>query len=626
MQEQRYNLRGRLKKEGDTQHMSGYKNRILRVDLSNSKCSEEPLSQQLIHDYMGGRGFATKLLYDDMKPGSDPLGEDNEIIFMAGPLAGSNAQGYSRWKIFFKSPLTGGIFKSAGGGHFAAELKFAGFDGIAIKGIAEKPVYLWVHDGKYELRDATYLWGLGCNDTHTMIREELGDPRVRMACIGPAGERLVKMAGVFSDRRAAARGGGGAVMGAKNLKAVAVRGHERTEAANKSAFAAAVKEQIAALKDSPTFEATSTVGTRHNEFTNLLGMYPTRNFQDGLLPDWEKLNEPEYTKLRVRNVACYACMVHCGAIEKINEGKYSGAWTEGPEYETIWAYSGPMGVTDIGLTIAGDKISDDLGIDTISTGNSIGFAYELYERGIITKEDTGGLELTFGNSGPVMDLISQIAYRRGFGDILAEGTREAARRIGKGAENFAMNVKGLEIPAYDPRGAKAQGLNMLTTNNGADHCSGYSPQEMFGVPVPWKVDRFSLDRKGELTKWNQDFTAWVETGISCSFARGGLTPDLFATLMSSITGINDFADPAYLWIVGERIFNLERMFNIREGFSRIDDSYPKRITTEKLASGTASNQIFEAETLLNDYYKVRGWDENGIPTKAKLNELGLDSI
>ena len=468
--------------------MGGYKNRILRVNLTQRTFSEESLSNELIHDYIGGRGFGAKLLYDDLKPGIDPLGEENELIFVAGPLAGTNAQSFSRYKVFFKSPLTGTYFKTCSGGHLAAELKFAGFDAIIINGIADQPVYLWVSDGHYELRDATYLWGLDCDDTHTLIREELGDPSIRIACIGPAGERGVKYAGIFSDRRACGRGGGGTVMGAKKLKAIAVRGHERVDVADEKAFRVAVREQVAAYKANPGFKGFSQKGTQTAEFTNVLGMYPTRNFREGVLPNWERIEGSEFTKLRVRKTRCYSCMVHCGSITKIGTGRYMGAWSEGPEYETIWAFTGPVNDSNIGLTIAADKLCDDLGLDTISTGNTIGFAYELYEQGIITKQDTGGLELTYGNSGPVMELIRQIAYREGFGDLMAEGVREAARRIGKETEQYAIEVKGLELPAYDPRGAKAQGLNLLTMNIGADHNSGYAPQELFGA-----IQEFSLD-------------------------------------------------------------------------------------------------------------------------------------
>jgi len=605
--------------------MSGYKNRVLRVDLSGRTLEEESLSKSLIQDYVGGGGFGIKWLYDDLKAGVDPMGEDNELIFVAGPLAGTSAQSFGRWKVFFKSPLTGGFFKSSGGGYFASELKFAGFDAIIIKGRADRPVYLWVHNGSYELRDAEYLWGLDCDDTHTLIREELHDPSVRLACIGPAGERGVKYAGIFTDRRTAGRGGGGAVMGFKNLKAVAVRGREKVALADGEAFKQAVREQISRIKKDMGFEHFSLRGTQNAEFTNVLGIYPTRNFREGVLPNYEAIDSAAFDRIRVGKKRCYNCMMHCGSLTKISSGRYRGSWTEGPEYESIWAFTGPILSSDIGLTVAADKMCDDLGLDTISTGNAIGFAYELYERKIIDKEDTGGLELTYGNDEPVLTLIRQIAYREGLGDILAGGTREAARRIGKESEPYAMNVKGLEIPAYDPRGAKAHGLSMMTASLGADHGCGYAAQEIFGAPYKGKpVDRFALKDKGEMTKWNQDNRAVSNLGILCSFAGRYLDHGLFGRLLSSATGIKEFADPDYLWLVGERVVNLERMFNVREGFGREDDVYPARFTEGPLPDGPAKGQIFEAEQLLRDYYKARGWDpETGIPTPAKLKELGL---
>jgi aldehyde:ferredoxin oxidoreductase len=607
-------------------NMAGYKNRILRVDLTERTFSEEPLSKELIHDYGGGRGFGIKLLYNELRPGVNPLGEESKLIFIAGPLAGTNAQSFGRYKVFFKSPLTGTYFKSSSGGYLAAEMKFAGFDAVIIKGIADKPVYLWIHDGKYELRDATYLWGLDCDDTHTLVREELGDPGIRLGCIGPSGEHAVKYAGIFSDRRTCGRGGGGTVMGTKNLKAIAFRGHEKIELADPKAFAAAVKEQIKEYQKNPQFASFSETGTQIAEFTNILGMYPTRNFREGVLPNWERVEGSEYSKLRIRKTRCYSCMVHCGSITKVASGKYAGAWTEGPEYETTWAFTGPVVDANIARTIAADKLCDDLGLDTISTGNTIGFAYELYEQGIITKKDTDGLELAFGNGEPVIPLIRQIAYREGLGDLLAEGTREVARRVGHGAEQYAIQVKGLELPAYDPRGAKAHGLNLMTSNIGADHNSGYSAQEIFGAPVPREVDRFAVEGKGELTKWNQDLTAFLETGILCSFipSMGMLSPEVYGRLLSAATGVADFADPDFLWQLGERIFNLERMFNVREGLGSKDDVFPKRLTGDPMPSGPSTGQVFEAEPLLKDYYQERGWDvKTGIPTEAKLNELGL---
>ena len=607
--------------------MPGYMNRILRVDLTNQNFSEETLSNDLIENYVGGAGFGVKLLYDDLKPGIDPMGEENELIFIAGPLAGTRAQSFGRWKTFFKSPLTGGYFKSSGGGYFAPELKFAGFDAVIIKGISPKPVYLWNHDGKYELRDAGYLWGLDSQDTQTLIRVELHNAKIRIACIGPAGEKLVKYAGIFSDRRAAARGGGGAVMGIKNLKAIAVRGTAKVDLADPAAFMATVKEQVTCCKNDPHFATFSERGTQNPEFTNILGIFPTRNFREGELTGWEKIESEEWDKLRVRSTRCHNCMLHCGSLTKVEDGPYKNWWSEGPEYETIWAFTGAVDSNDIGLSVAADNLCDELGLDTISTGVAIGFAYELFEKGIIDRNDTGGLELVYGQDAPVLTLIRQIADRDGFGDILAEGVRAAADRIGKGAQQYAMQVKGLEIAGYDPRGAKAHGLNMMTTNIGADHCSGYAGQEIFGVPYFGKeIDRFAVEGKGELTKFNQDIRMLYGFGIMCNFASRHMDPGLMGRYLTAATGNKTFEDPDYLWHAADRAFNLERMFNVREGFGRKDDVYPARFSEETMTKGSAAGYVFEAETLLADYYQARGWDaDTGIPKDETLTKLGLEA-
>lgn len=608
--------------------MGGYKNKVLRVDLTTRKFEEQTLDNSLIHDYIGGRGFGIKLLYDDLKPGIDPMGPDNELIFLAGPLSDTTAQSFSRWKVFFKSPLTGGYFKSSGGAHFGSELKAAGLDAIIVRGVSERPVYLWIKEGQYEFRDAHYLTGLDCDDTHELIREELRDPLIRIACIGPAGENKVKYAGIFSDRHTAGRGGGGAVMGAKNLKAVAIRGKQPMEYSDPAGFAEASKAWMEAIRTDrgyPHFSEHGTQGTAG--LTNSLGIFPTKNFREGILKGYEALDGAEFKKIRVRKTACHNCMIHCPSIVHINSGRWAGTWSEGPEYETIWGFSGPIGVADLGLTVAADHLCDRLGIDTISCAVSIGFAYELYEKGIITRSDTGGLELTYGNGDAALELIEMISARKGIGDLLAEGVRFMAKKLGRGSEHYAMHVKGLEFPAYDPRGAKAHGLSLMTLPIGADHNSGYSFQEVFGVRYKGqKIDRFAVEGKGELTKWNQDFTATQETGILCNFAGGYMRGNhqMFGKLLSTATGVKDFEDEAYLWKVGERIFNLEQMFNVREGFSRKDDVFPSRITKETLPAGPTAGKAFEADILLADYYKQRGWDDNGIPTPAKLQELGLE--
>ena len=609
----------------------GYSGKILRVNLTDGTFKEEEPSEDLIRKFVGGRGWGIKLLYDELEAKVDPLSPENKLIFLTGPLCGTRAQSFSRWIVVFKSPLTGIYGRSCAGGYFGAELKFAGLDALIVEGSSEKPVYIWIHDDEYEIRDASEIWGLGTYATEKRIREELGEPRARVACIGPAGERLVKFACIMSGERAAGRCGGGCVMGSKNLKAIAVRGTGRVKVAIPELFDEYVKGQISMYMESPLMApgGFKDTGTRILPFTIALGMYPTKNFREGMLEGWERLGKEEYLKLKEGPEGCYGCIVQCGAHTRMRGGKYDGVVCEGPEYEEIWAFSGPINCNDIGFTIAASRECDDLGMDSISTGNVIGFAYELYERGIITTEDTGGLELKYGDPDPAMELIKKIAYREGIGDILAEGTREAARRLGRSSEKYAMHVKGLEIPGYDPRGAKAHGLSMLTSTIGASHCIGYSMQEIDSVPmpVPKPVDRLGLEGKGMLAKYNQDFTAVLETGIGCILPAsfGALSPGYYNKLLYAVTGIKEFFDINYLWTVGERIYNLERIFNVREGVSRKDDNYPDRIKYEVLLSGPSAKQVFEQEDLLNQYYEARGWDiETGIPKKSKLLELGLD--
>jgi len=604
--------------------MSGYKNRILKVNLSDGSFNEETISPSLIHDFIGGRGFGAKMLFDDMAPGTDPLGENNELIFMAGPLAGTTAQCFSRLLVFFRSPLTGGYFRCAVGGFFGPEMKFAGFDAIIVVGHSEKPVYLWLHGGRYELRDATYLRGLGCSDTENLIRDELHDRGIRMVTIGPAGENLVRYAGIFTDRHAAGRGGGGAVMGAKNLKAIAVRGDEKVAIADPDGFNRAVREQVHNIRNNPSYPMMSHQGRQRVDFALDLGLFPTKNFREGILPGRERISDGIFDALRVRNTTCHHCMVHCHSLTKVNDGDYAGSWTEGPEYETIWGFSGSIYSADPGLIIAADRLCDDLGLDTISAGVAIGFAYELYERGIISSRDTDGVELIYGNGKPTLELLNNIACRHGFGDVLADGVQKASQRIGKESEPYAIHVKGLEMAGYDPRGAKAHGLNMLTGILGAHHMTGYVVKEIFShrFPPGEQVDRFSTEGKGELCKYCQDLATWREVGTLC----GGITDDaIYGRLLASATGYDDFADVAYLWKVGERIYNLERMFNAREGFGRQDDVFPSRFLSETLPAGPSAGQIFEMDQLLDDYYAARGWDLNtGNPTPEKLSALGLD--
>jgi aldehyde:ferredoxin oxidoreductase len=522
--------------------------------------------------------------------------------------------------------LTGGWARSICGADFGAWLRFAGLEFIFIEGKAEKPVYLHLTREGCQFLDAGELWGKDTAQTQEWLRKRHGE-NTRTACIGPAGEKLVKYAAVVSDRRTAGRCGTGAVMGSKNLKAVAITAQRHVQLADEETYNTLAKEQANLILNSRGFQSHREWGTTATQdITNNLGIYPVRNFRYGRQTGYEKLFGAEYRKLRTGNIGCYSCPARCGKAHTVTTGPYAGAYSEGPEYESIWAFTGPTESDSIEATIAADQLCDELGMDTISTGSSIGFAYELYEKGILTKKDTDGLELTYGNHAPMIALVKKIALRQGIGDLLAEGTMRAAAAIGKGAEICAMHVKGLELPAYEPRGAKSQGFNYATANVGACHCYGYAGQDIFGAIVPKPTDRFS-EENADVVIYNQDSTAWHETGVMCTFSGGwGWAEKVFGKLLSAARGISEFTDEKYLWKVGERIFNLERAFNIREGFNRQQDTLPQRMLTEPLHTRGAPGEgqiVSQQDKFLDKYYELRGWSKNGIPSAAKLNELGL---
>jgi aldehyde:ferredoxin oxidoreductase len=361
---------------------------------------------------------------------------------------------------------------------------------------------------------------------------------------------------------------------------------------------------------------------------NLMGIFPTRNFREGRFEEWKKISPEEFAKMKVRDTGCYACIVRCGKVYRVRTGPYAGISNEGPEYESLWAFTAPIDSADIGMTVAADALCDDLGMDTISAGNTIGFAYELFEKGILSLEDTDGLDLTYSNSDAALELLKRIGNRQGLGNILAEGTKRAALHIGKGAEYYAMQIKGMELPAYEPRGAKRHGLGYATSNIGGTHGMGYVFQEIFSMTRPRPVDRLADEGDTDLLKLSQDTLAMYEIGINCVFTQSMMPIKIFASMMASATGIPEFGSREYLFKVGERIYNLERAFNLREGFSRKDDAFPSRMTTEPLKNaGPAEGQIIrKPDVLIDEYYQARGWDENGIPASDKLKELGLEGI
>jgi aldehyde:ferredoxin oxidoreductase len=605
----------------------GYMGQILRIDLTTRKYTIEPLKKDLAEIFVGGRGFGIKILFDEVPKGVDPLSPSNKLVFTIGPLAATRVQSASRWIAQFKSPLTNIYCRSVGGGCFGAELKFAGYDAIIVEGRSEKPVYAWINDDKVEFRDAGKVWGMMTLAARDFIREET-DERSRMALIGPAGERLVKFSAIVSDdMRTASRGGGGAVMGSKNLKAVVVRGSKRPRIYDEDAFDKAVKEQIKSYRESPAFEGFHSLGTNGDVYVfYTMGNFPTYNFKQYPLEGVSRFSPEILASYMVKHDGCYGCMIRCWKTFKISKGPYAGIAWQFPEYETHWSYGGTLGNCNIESITYANMLSDLYGLDTISTGSAIAFATELYEKGIISKSETDGLELRWGDPEVMVELVRRIALRIGIGNLLGEGVKRAAEIVGKGAEKYAMHAKGMEFPAYDPRSVKAHGLNFATSPIGASHCTGWNKFEILGIPR--KVDPLAVEGKGELTKYVQDETAAAETAVFCTFPLSSqmVTLDLYSKLLESATGIEKFKNPKYLWLVGERILNLERAFNIREGFNANQDTMPDRILKEPVPREPSKGQVFELGRLLQDYYAVRGWNKQGIPTREKLEALGLAEV
>ncbi len=614
-------------------YKGGYKGKILRVNLTDQTAREEKLPQEMAMDFVGGAGFGIKYLFDEVPADTDPLGPENKLIFAPGPFSGTNIPCASRMAVTGKSPLTGAVGMALTGGYFPVELKFAGYDALIVEGRADQPVYVWIRDGEVKFRTARKVWGMKTTDCQQIIKNELNDQNVRIACIGPAGENLCKTACIINELRAVGRKGLGAVMGSKNLKAIAVRGSGEVAVADREKLKTARAAFAKAMKESPIlYSQFSKHGTPMVvDHACAIGIFPGKNFSaTGEFAPADKIGVEVQVTRDTGSEHCYGCPVGCSQLKLAKTGPYAGILAEGPEYETFFSFGGETGVDNIDAIIAADRLADELGLDTISAGVAIGFAMELYEKGILTEKDTGGLKLSFGNHEAMITLLRMMAYREGIGDLLADGTKVAAKRIGQGAEKYAMHVKGLELPAYDVRGLKAHGLNYATSYTGADHNRGYAFQEVFGIPVPVAVDRLAVEGKGKLTKWNQDTRAVTcDCATMCAFLLDMAVPAIAtqntADLLEAVTGIRLTADQVYS--VGERLNNLAKVFNTRAGFTRDDDTLPERLMTEPLKAGASKGNMISRDDLkkmLDEYYSERGWDvRSGTPTRKKLVELGL---
>ena len=613
--------------------MNGFMGKILRVNLTDSTISDEPLRQDDVEMFLGGSGLATKYLYDELEPGIDPLGPENKLIVMTGPLTGTISPSSGRYSAVTKSPLTGFWASSNSGGHWGRHFKKTGFDGIIIEGVASKPVNLIIDDDKVELKDASKNWGSGVKDTTKQLKEELGK-RFNISCIGIGGENQVKYAAIMNDLdRTLGRCGFGAVMGSKNLKAIAVAGTSKIEVADKEAFKEAVKTANDFIKESLLKITLEVYGTNMVlDLVNVKGGLPTRNWQSGSCSYADEINGPAINeKILVGKTACFACPIACGRLSEVKSGKYK-CKGEGPEYESVGALGSMCDVSDLEAITYAHLLCNDLGLDTVSTGSTIAFAMECFEKGILTTEQTDGLELKFGDADLMIELIKKIASRDGIGDLLAEGTKIASEKLGKDSDRFAMHVKGLELAAYDCRATKITGLAFCTANRGGDHITGYIQGPTF-MDIPLLVVEESViedarvenPEEAKIVKDLEDALSVFDAVGVCKFMGMALMAEDITPIIASATGW-DF-DVADFRKAGERIYNIARLFNVREGCTRANDNLPKRLTEEPLADGPAEGLVVDIEPLLDAYYDFRGWDKaTGKPTSAVLIKLGLEKF
>lgn len=593
--------------------MYGWTGRILRVNLSNSQINIETPEPDLYEKYIGGRGMGCRILWEEVGPEVNPLEPENKLIFMTGPLTGTNVPTAGRFTLTSKSPLTGTVFDSNSGGIWGARLKKAGFDGLIVEGKADRPVYLQINETGVKINDAAGIWGLNVPDATRAITGQTGQG-YSVACIGPAGENLVRIACIMNDNtRALGRGGLGAVMGAKLLKGIAVKGSLKVPVADAEKLDFVLYETNKWLKANPiTAQGLPEYGTAVlvNLF-NECGIFPAYNFRESCYPAAESISgEAIAERLLVKKKGCYGCPIKCARVTRTS--KEQG---EGPEYESLWALGPECGIGDLEVIAEANYLCNRLGLDTISTGVTIGCAMEMADNNLA---DAG---VRFGNSEGLLALIEDIAFRRGIGGDLAEGSGAFAAKYG--GEEFAMQVKGLELPAYDPRGVQGMGLGFATSNRGGCHLRAYMVgPEVLGVPK--MVDRFATQGKAGLAIFYQNINAATDALIICRFACLAVSEEYFARLLAAVTGLN--YQPQDLHMTGERIWNLERLYNLREGFSHTDDTLPGRLLNEPVKNGPSRGHVVRLGPMLDDYYRFRGWDQTGVPRREKLFELGLEGI
>lgn len=601
--------------------MFGYNGKVLRINLSDKTFKFEVLDIDKAKKYLGARGLGVKTLFDEVDPKIDPLSPDNKFIIATGPLTGTPVPTSGRFMVVTKSPLTGTIAIANSGGKWGAELKAAGYDMLIVEGKSDAPVYVNIVDDKVEFKDASKAWGKLVLETTTMLQSET-DAKAKVLCIGPAGEKLSPMAAVMNDvDRAAGRGGVGAVMGSKNLKAIVVKGSGKVKLFDEEVVKKVASEKIAILRKDPVAgTGLPTYGSA--VLVNIInenGIHPVKNFQEAYTENADMISGETLTKdCLVRKNPCYRCPIACGRWVKLDDGTECG----GPEYETLWSYGSDCDVYDINAVNRANMLCNEYGLDTISAGATIAAAMELYQRGYIKDDELSadGVSLKWGDANAIVEWTKKMGEREGFGDKLAEGSYRLCSSYG--APELSMTVKKQELPAYDPRGAQGHGITYAVNNRGGCHIKGYmiSP-EILGYPE--KLDRFSLEGKAAYARVFHDLTAVIDALGLCIFTTFGLGAQDFVDMYNAVVG-GELHDVNSLMMAGDRIWTLEKLYNLAAGIDSKQDTLPKRLLEEEIPDGPSKGYVHKLDVLLPEYYSVRGWDENGIPTAETLKKLGLD--
>lgn len=623
---------------------AGYAGYYLRINLSSSDVQRLPLPVEWVEQYLGGNGLGTKILWDEVPPSADPLGPINKLILATGPLCGSPVPNSGRVAFVAKSPLTGIYGDSNAGGHFGPELKYAGFDMVVIEGKSEEPVYLLIEDNRVELRPAAHLWGRGTFETEALLREETGFSQLKTAVIGPAGEHLVRFASIqVTSRRSAARSGLGAVMGSKALKAIAVRGRGSFPVFDVDKTLELTLKYHLAIRGNDTFPSVHKYGTPGLvSLMDYMGRFPTQNHRYGSFEGSESISaESLHKRYFSHDLSCRNCPVGCDKAYIVENGEFAGSMSTSVEYETLNALGARVCNANLSSILKGNELCDDWGLDTISAGAAIAFAMELAEKGLLKAEYEEGHFLEWGNYHVILDLLNRITYREGYvGNLLAEGVARAAKKVGGGAERYAMHVKGQAIPAQDGRAQQSMGLAHVTSSRGADHLKAFPVVDETGIPgdarkkygqdlLPEIIDPTATKHKAFLVKDGEDYGAVVDSCGNCKSGGTFVMPEVYweeqCNALNAVNGMKLTVDE--LKQIGERIYNLQRCYNALHGINKSDDVLPWRMTQIPSPSGQAEGNVCRLSEMLEEYYRLRSWDpDNGLPTKRVLRDLGLEEV